>query len=193
MPWGSFWDPKFTKNAKKAHQENRQKTTPQKITFLDALEQLFVPKKAEIRGFWMDFGCQVWSFSKLFLALKFWMVFWPFLSKKTKSAKCEKVCFVSVFAYFRKGRHVEKKAQTSPKAGQKTLIFDQKSGQNGQEKQRKMSWQQKMTRKRLLGHTFVKKKRIWMHFGIPGEAIGKALGGILGQKKGKRKHVKKRR
>ena len=30
-----------------------------------------------------------------------------------------------------------------------------------------------------------------MDFGIPGEAIGKALGGILGQKKGNEKNIKK--
>mgnify|MGYP005731228877 CR=1 FL=1 len=54
-----------------------------------------------------------------------------------------------------------------------------------------MSWQQKLTKKRLLGHTFVKKKRNWMDFGVPGEAIGKALGGILGQKKGNKKNNKK--
>ena len=55
-----------------------------------------------------------------------------------------------------------------------------------------MSWQQKLTKRRLLGRTFVKKKRNWMDFGIPGEAIGKALGGILDQKKGNKKNMKKK-
>ena len=55
-----------------------------------------------------------------------------------------------------------------------------------------MSWQQKLTKRRLLGRTFVKKNRNWMDFGIPGEAIGRALGRILGKKievkkKGKKK------
>ena len=38
----------------------------------------------------------------------------------------------------------------------------------------------------------MKKNRNWMDFGIPGEVIGEALGGILDQKKGnKKKHEKK--
>ena len=55
-----------------------------------------------------------------------------------------------------------------------------------------MSWQQKFTKRRLLGRTFVKKKRNWMDFGIPGEAIGRALGRILGKKNWSKKKGKKK-
>ena len=121
--FGVILGPKIHKKCKKSTSKKQAKNDTPKNNFFRRSGAIFVPKKAEIRGFWMDFGCQVWSFSKLFLALKFWMVFWPFLSKKTKSTKCEKVCFVLVFAYFRKGRHVEKKAQTSPKTRQKKHCF----------------------------------------------------------------------
>ena len=49
--------------------------------------------------------------------------FVTFFVEKIKSAKCEKVCFVLVFAYFRKGRHVEKKEQTFPKTKPKDIDF----------------------------------------------------------------------
>ena len=122
---GVILGPKIHKKCKKNTSKKHAKNNTPKNNFFRRSGANFVPKKAEIRGFWIDFGCQVWSFSKLFLALKFWMVFWPFLSKKTKSAKCEKVCFVLVFAYYRKGRHVGKKnANISKNGTNKTLIFD---------------------------------------------------------------------
>ena len=48
-----------------------------------------------------------------------------------------------------------------------------------------------MARKRLLGCTFVENNRFWIDLGVPGEAIGKALGRILNKRKGNKK-MKKR-
>ena len=58
--------------------------------------------------------------------------------------------------------------------------------------EKKKSWQQKLTKRRLLGRTFVKKKRNWMDFGIPGEAIGKALKGFWAEKTQTEKKLKKK-
>ena len=53
---------------------------------------------------------------------------------------------------------LKKNTNISKNGTKKTLIFHSKSSQNGREKQIKMSWQQKLAKRRLLGRTFVKKK-----------------------------------
>ena len=140
----------------------------------------------------MDFGCQVWSFSKLFLALKFWMVFWPFLSKKTKSAKCEKVCFVLVFAYYRKGRHVEKKRKHLQKRDKKNIDFSLKKQPKWTRKTNKNELATKIDKKAALGTHFCEKKPKLDGFWDPWGGHWEGLGWNFGPKKRKqKKHEKK--
>ena len=56
-----------------------------------------------------------------------------------------------------------------------------------------MSWQQKLTKRRLLGHTFVKKKTKLDGFWDPWGGHWEGLGWNFGPQKGKqKKHEKKR-
>ena len=71
---GVILGPQIHKKYKQSTSKKQAKNDTPKNNFFRRSGAIFVPKKAEIKGFWMDFGCQVWSFSKLFLALKFWMV-----------------------------------------------------------------------------------------------------------------------
>ena len=103
--------------------------------------------------------------------------------EKTKKGKCKKVCSVLVFTIDREGRHVEKKAWGYAKVRRKTHEFlienlakiDKKNEENrvgNNSPPKNGSWD----------GVFSGKSRFWVDFGIPGEALGKALGRILGKK-----------
>ena len=65
---------------------------------------------------------------------------------------------------------------------QKVAKFDEKNEENGvvgKNLQKSGSWDALL----------LNKNQIWMDFGVPGEAIGKAMGGILVQKKGNEKNI----
>ena len=62
--------PEICKKCQKNTSKKQTKNDTPKNDFLRRSGAIFDPKEAEIRGFWVDFGCQV----LLFLALKFWMV-----------------------------------------------------------------------------------------------------------------------
>ena len=103
---GVILGPKIHKKCKKSTSKKHAKNDTPKNNFFRRSGAIFVPKKAEIKGFWMDFGCQVWSFSKLFLAQKFWMFFLPFLSRFWR-------CFC--FFFFSTCRPLRKYAKTNTK------------------------------------------------------------------------------
>ena len=97
------------------------------------------------------------------------------MSKKTKSAKCEKVCFVWVFAYYRKGRHVEKKnANVSKNEPKKNIDFSLKKQPKWTRKTNKNELATKHVKKAALGAHFCEKKT---EIGWSLESLGRPLGG----------------
>ena len=85
---------------------------------------------------------------------------------------------------------LKKKRKHLQKRNKKNIDFSLKKQPKWTRKTKKNELATKIDKKAALGtHFCEKKKRNWMDFGIPGETIGKALGGILGQKKGNEKNI----
>ena len=119
-------------------------------------------------------------FFQAFFGTEILDVFLAFFVEKTKSTKCEKVCFVLVFAYFRKGRHVEKKTQTSPKTEQKNIDFSLNKWPKWTRKTKKNELATKIDKKAALGTHFCEKKTkldgFWDPWGGHWEGLGKDFG-----------------